>query len=118
MKKSQVWLNTLKKAAVPLMLSVVVFGMQQAAQAKTDTLIIQDGSSALTNEQARQQKQQWDQTQRLRSKQNLRAEKDFDKDDRATDTRDACDQSLNVNAYWEANTLRCLDRRTGRPVAP
>ncbi|MEA1120345.1 DUF1283 domain-containing protein, partial [Klebsiella pneumoniae] len=23
-----------------------------------------------------------------------------------------------VNAYWEPNTLRCLDRRTGRTVAP
>ncbi|MCK8306090.1 DUF1283 domain-containing protein, partial [Erwinia amylovora] len=22
------------------------------------------------------------------------------------------------NAYWEPNTLRCLDRRTGRPVTP
>lgn len=49
---------------------------------------------------------------------NTRVEKEFDKADRAFDTRDACEKSYNVNAYWEANTLRCLDRRTGRPVAP
>ncbi|EJB8217076.1 DUF1283 domain-containing protein, partial [Pseudomonas aeruginosa] len=24
----------------------------------------------------------------------------------------------NVNAYWEPNTLRCLDRRTGRAINP
>ena len=117
MKMSNVWLKTLSKAALPLGLAAVLLSVQQV-QAKTDTLVIQDGSSALTNEQARQQKQQWDETHRLRSKQNLRAEKDFDKDDRAIDMRDACDRSLNVNAYWEANTLRCLDRRTGRPVTP
>ncbi|WP_313159422.1 DUF1283 domain-containing protein, partial [Mixta calida] len=53
-----------------------------------------------------------------RKKVNSRVEKEFDKTDRAFDTRDACEQSYNVNAYWEANTLRCLDRRTGRPVTP
>ena len=52
------------------------------------------------------------------AKVNSRVEKEFDKTDRAFDTRDACEQSYNVNAYWEANTLRCLDRRTGRPVTP
>lgn len=118
MKMSKVWLKTLSRAALPLALFGALFSMQQSAQAKTDTLIIQNGSSALTDEQARQQKQVWDETHRLRSKQILRAEKDFDKGDRAIDTRDACDQSLNVNAYWESNTLRCLDRRTGRPVTP
>lgn len=116
--KTTIWLHPLRKAALPLVLFGALFSVQHAAQAKTDTLIIQDGSSSLTNEQARQQKEQWDETRRLRSKQNLRAEKDFDKGDRAIDTRDACDESLNVNAYWEANTLRCLDRRTGRPVTP
>ncbi|HBC5303592.1 TPA: DUF1283 domain-containing protein, partial [Escherichia coli] len=24
----------------------------------------------------------------------------------------------NINAYWEPNTLRCLDRRTGRVITP
>lgn len=54
----------------------------------------------------------------LRNKVNSRVEKEFDKADRAFDTRDKCEQSANLNAYWEPNTLRCLDRRTGRPVLP
>lgn len=107
-----------KKFIVSLVLSGTLFGTQQIAFAQTDTLVIQNGSNPLSNEQARQQKQQWDQTQRLRNKQNLRDEKDFDRNNRAIDSRDECEQSLNVNAYWEPNTLRCLDRRTGHPVAP
>ncbi|MDW8848260.1 DUF1283 family protein [Erwinia sp. MMLR14_017] len=112
------WQKNLSKAALPLVLLGALFSIQQSAQAKTDRLIIQDGDNALSNEQARQEKEQWDETHRLRSKVNTRVEKNFDKADRAIDTRDACDQSLNVNAYWEPNTLRCLDRRNGRPVAP
>jgi len=112
------WQKNLSKAALPLVLFGALFSIQQSAQAKTDRLIIQDGDNALSNEQARQDKEQWDETRRLRSKVNTRVEKNFDKADRAIDTRDACDQSLNVNAYWEPNTLRCLDRRNGRPVAP
>jgi hypothetical protein len=46
------------------------------------------------------------------------AEKEWDKADTAFDSRDKCEQSANINAYWEPNTLRCLDRRTGRTVAP
>ncbi|EXU76067.1 DUF1283 family protein [Erwinia mallotivora] len=111
-------MKTWQKVTLPLLLSVSLFSIVQGAQAQTDTLVIQNGSNPLSNEQARQQKQQWDQTQRLRSKENLRDEKNFDKNDRAIDNRDACDQSLNVNAYWESGTQRCLDRRTGRPVAP
>ena len=112
------WQKNLSRAALPLVLFSALFSIQQSAQAKTDRLIIQDGDNALSNEQARQDKEQWDETRRLRSKVNTRVEKNFDKADRAVDTRDACDESLNVNAYWEPNTLRCLDRRTGRPVAP
>ncbi|MCX8956053.1 DUF1283 family protein [Erwinia psidii] len=111
-------MKTWQKVVLPLMLFVAVPVFQQHVQAKTDTLIIQNGNPALSNEQARQQRQQWEQTQRLRSKENLRDEKNFDKSDRAIDNRDTCEQSLNVNAYWEPNTLRCLDRRTGHPVAP
>jgi len=112
------------------------------AVAKTDRLIIEDGNNAASNEAARQSKEQWNDTRNLRNKVNTRVEKEFDKADRAFDTRDACEksynvnaywepktdrafdtrdageQSYNVNAYWEANTLRCLDRRTGRPLAP
>ncbi|MBA2814384.1 DUF1283 family protein [Candidatus Pantoea persica] len=72
---------------------------------------------AASNEAARQSKEQWNDTRNLRNKVNTRVEKEFDKADRAFDTRDACEKSYNVNAYWEPNTLRCLDRRTGRPVA-
>lgn len=112
------WQKHLSKAALPLVLFGALFSVQHSAQAKTDRLIIQDGNNALSNEQARQEKEQWDETNRLRGKVNTRVEKNFDKEDRAVDVRDACDQSLNVNAYWEPNTLRCLDRRTGRAVTP
>lgn len=86
--------------------------------AATNRVIIEDGNSAASNEAARQSKEQWNDTRNLRNKVNTRVEKEFDKADRAFDTRDGCEKSYNVNAYWEPNTLRCLDRRTGRPVAP
>ena len=88
------------------------------ASANTDRLIIENGNSASSNEAARQSKEQWNDTKNLRNKVNSRVEKEFDKADKAFDTRDSCEKSYNVNAYWEPNTLRCLDRRTGRPVAP
>jgi uncharacterized membrane protein YfhO len=88
------------------------------ASAKTERLIIEDGSSASSNEAARQSKEQWNETKNLRNKVNNRVEKEFDKTDKAFDTRDSCEKSYNVNAYWESNTLRCLDRRNGRPVTP
>lgn len=88
------------------------------AVAKTDRVIIEDGNSAASNEAARQSQEQWNDTKNLRGKVNTRVEKEFDKADKAFDTRDSCEKSYNVNAYWEPNTLRCLDRRTGRPVAP
>ncbi|MCE0492130.1 DUF1283 family protein [Pantoea sp. Mb-10] len=86
--------------------------------AQTDRLIIENGNNATSNEAARQDKEQWNDTRMLRGKVNTRVEKEFDKADRAFDTRDACEASYNLNAYWEPNTLRCLDRRTGRPVTP
>ncbi|QGY29250.1 DUF1283 family protein [Pantoea cypripedii] len=88
------------------------------ASAQTDKLIIENGNSAASNEAARQSKEQWNDTRNLRDKVNTRVEKEFDKTDKAFDTRDSCEKSYNVNAYWEPNTLRCLDRRTGRVVAP
>ncbi len=42
----------------------------------------------------------------------------MDKADVAFDAQDNCQKSANVNAYWEPNTLRCLDRRTGRAINP
>lgn len=112
------WHTQLGKLALPLVLLGSLFSVQHAAQADTNRLIIQDGNNALSNEQARQDKEQWDNTRRLRNKVDTHVEKEFDKTDRAFDTRDACNESLNVNAYWENSTLRCLDRRTGRPVTP
>jgi len=108
----------LTRTALPLVMLAALFTVQHSAQARTDRLVIENGDTSLSKEQARQDKEQWDDTQRLRGKVNNRVEKEFDKADRAFDTRDGCEKSLNVNAYWEPNTLRCLDRRTGRPVAP
>ncbi|MEJ4044048.1 DUF1283 family protein [Erwinia sp. SLM-02] len=108
----------LTRTTLPLLLLAALFSVQHTAQARTDRLVIENGDNSLSKEQARQEKEQWDATHRLRGKVNNRVEKEFDKVDRAFDTRDGCEKSLNVNAYWEPNTLRCLDRRTGRPVAP
>ena len=60
----------------------------------------------------------WNDTRNLRQKVNKRTEKEWDKADAAFDNRDKCEQSANINAYWEPNTLRCLDRRTGRVIIP
>jgi hypothetical protein len=112
---------TMKKLFSALLATVVTSSLLMAApiaSAKTDRLIIEDGSSASSNEAARQSKEQWNDTKNLRNKVNTRVEKEFDKTDKAFDTRDSCEKSYNVNAYWEPNTLRCLDRRTGRPLAP
>ena len=108
----------LTRTTLPLVLLAALFSVQHSAMARTDRLVIENGDNSLSKEQARQEKEQWDDTHRLRGKVNNRVEKEFDKVDRAFDTRDGCEKSLNVNAYWEPNTLRCLDRRTGRPVTP
>ncbi|WP_036768002.1 DUF1283 family protein [Photorhabdus australis] len=76
------------------------------------------GDSVLDKEAARQSKEQWDETKNLRNKVNKRAEKEFDKLDKAIDNRDACMKSTNINAYWEPNTERCLDSNTGMPIRP
>lgn len=106
------------KKFIPLLLVTLLSATAYSAGATTNRLIIEDGSSAASKEAARQDKEQWNDTRMLRNKVNTRVEKEFDKADRAFDTRDKCEQSLNLNAYWEPNTLRCLDRRSGRPVAP
>ncbi|EPR8183640.1 DUF1283 family protein [Enterobacter hormaechei] len=88
------------------------------ASAETSKLIIESGDSAQSRQNAAMDKEQWNDTRSLRQKVNKRVEKEWDKEDVAFDARDKCQQSANVNAYWEPNTLRCLDRRTGRTVAP
>ena len=107
---------------LPVILSAVLGGGFLAtvteSLAATQHIVIDNGNNAMTKEEARQSQQQWDDTQALRHKINQRAEKEFNKADKAFDTRDKCEKSENLNAYWEPNTLRCLDRRTGRPVTP
>ncbi|MXF08082.1 DUF1283 family protein [Escherichia coli] len=88
------------------------------AQAETSKLVIESGDNALSRQQAAMQKEQWNDTRHLRQKINKRTEKEWDKIDAAFDKRDRCEQSSNLNAYWEPNTMRCLDRRTGRVITP
>lgn len=108
---------------LPVILSSIILGgglpgAAVVSQAATQHVVIDSGDNALTKEQARQSQQQWDDTRNLRNRINQRADKEFSKIDKAYDTRDKCEQSANLNAYWEPKTLRCLDRRTGRPVTP
>lgn len=79
---------------------------------------IESGDSAQSRQHAAMEKEQWNDTRNLRQKVNKRTEKEWDKADAAFDNRDKCEQSANINAYWEPNTLRCLDRRTGRVITP
>lgn len=99
-----------------LTLGAVVY--TASATAETNRLVIESGDNAQSRQHAAMEKEQWDSTRSLRTKVNKRVEKEWDKDDVAFDARDKCQQSANVNAYWESNTLRCLDRRTGRVTNP
>ncbi|QMI05137.1 DUF1283 family protein [Citrobacter sp. RHB25-C09] len=99
-----------------LLLGAVVY--TASAQAETSRLVIESGDSAQSRQHAAMEKEQWDDTRSLRKKVNTRTEKEWDKADAAFDNRDNCEKSSNLNAYWEPNTLRCLDRRTGRVIAP
>ncbi len=90
----------------------------ECTQGSTCVSVNNDGHDPMSTEQARQSKQQWDDNKKLRHKKNTRAEKDFDKQTNAIDSRDNCTKSTNVNAYWEPNSERCLDRRTGQLVRP
>ncbi|MEA9391158.1 DUF1283 family protein [Acerihabitans sp. TG2] len=86
------------------------------AAGNTQRVIVESGDSAQSKEEARQSQEQWNATHDLRGKVINRVEKDFDKYDKSVDWQDRCASSENVNAYWEPNTARCLDRRTGRPL--
>lgn len=106
----------MKTISYQRLLGALLLAFSAAAGAATQHVIIDSGDNALSRESARESQQQWDATHNLRSKINQRAEKDFDKYDAAVDQQDRCASSENVNAYWEPNTARCLDRRTGRVV--
>ena len=107
-----------KRLCLTAMLTLGAVMITPGALAETSKLIIESGDSAQSRQQAAMEKEQWNDTRSLRNKVNKRVEKEWDKDDAAFDARDKCQQSANLNAYWENSTLRCLDRRTGRVVAP
>nr|WP_318381795.1 DUF1283 family protein [uncultured Enterobacter sp.] len=107
-----------KRLCLTALLALSAVAYTATATAETSKLIIESGDSAQSRQQASMEKEQWNDTRSLRNKVNKRVEKEWDKDDVAFDARDKCQQSANVNAYWENNTLRCLDRRTGRVANP
>ncbi|MEX3019801.1 DUF1283 family protein [Kluyvera sp. STS39-E] len=107
-----------KRLCLTAMLALGAIVYTASASAETNKLVIESGDSAQSRQNAAMDKEQWNDTRQLRQKVNKRAEKEWDKADVAFDARDKCQQSPNVNAYWEPNTLRCLDRSTGRSINP
>ncbi|HHR5877746.1 TPA: DUF1283 family protein [Providencia alcalifaciens] len=102
---------------LPLMWVNAAQAANTSCAAGSTCVSVGNGSNdPLNKEQARQDKEQWDETKMLRSKVNRRTEKEFDKIDAAFDAKDKCEKSLNLNAYWESNTQRCLDVNSGRPI--
>ncbi|MCA6998888.1 DUF1283 family protein [Dickeya solani] len=104
--------------------SLLSLSLWQSAQA-AQHIIIDNGNSALSKEAARQSSEDWNETRTLRNKLNKhlekrvdKADRDFDKADMAEALEDKCKASSNFNAYWEPNSSRCLDRRSGRQVTP
>lgn len=107
-----------KRLCLTVMFALGAIVYTATASAATNKLIIESGDSAQSRQEAAMDKEQWNDTRQLRQKVNKRAEKEWDKADVAFDARDKCQQSPNINAYWEPNTLRCLDRSTGRTIKP
>ncbi len=115
------FMTQMTRRLLPVALLVMAASWQVSAQAATNcaggTCVFSgSGNDAISNEDARQSKEQWNDTQELRHSINQRATKSFNKFDQAIDLRDKCQASQNLNAYWEPNTERCLDRRTGRQL--
>jgi hypothetical protein len=115
------FMTRMTRRLLPVALLVMAASWQVSAQAATNcaggTCVFSgSGNDAMNNENARQSKEQWNDTQQLRHAINQRATKSFNKFDQAVDLRDKCQASQNLNAYWEPNTERCLDRRTGRQL--
>ncbi|XTZ36619.1 DUF1283 family protein [Salmonella enterica] len=105
-----------KRLCLTAMLTLGAIVYTSSAMAETNRLIIESGDTAQSRQHAAMEKEQWNDTRSLRHKINTRTEKEWDKADVAFDAKDNCQKSANINAYWEPNTLRCLDRRTGRQV--
>ena len=104
--------------ALLMLLTAGTFSLAIPVQAETHRFVIQHGDGQLERQQAAMEKEEWDDTRSLRHKINARTEHNWDKDVAASDNQDRCEQSDNFNLYWESKTNRCLDRRTGRAVAP
>lgn len=98
--------------------TLIMILLTNFAHAEPQKLIIESGDSAQSRQRAEMERDQWRDTRTLRQKQNDRDEKEWHKRDAAIDNRYACETSENIQLYWESNTRRCLDRRTGRPAAP
>ena len=102
----------LLRGMLPVAMLAVMGAWQAPALAATctqgSTCVTVDGkgSGAMSTEEARQSKEQWNDTKTLRHKVNTRVEKEFDKADRAADDEDRCNDSNNVNAYWEPDTRK------------
>ncbi|EKF0033835.1 DUF1283 family protein [Escherichia coli] len=107
-----------KRIGLLAILLSCALALSTTVHAETNKLVIESGGSAQSRQHAAMEKEQWNDTRNLRQKVNKRTEKEWDKADAAFDNRDKCEQSANINAYWEPNTLRCLDRRTGRVITP
>ena len=106
-----------KKLLVTIfLLTTMVF--INSAHADTQKLIIESGDNAQSRQRAQMEKDQWRDNSNLRKKMNQRAEKEWDKKDTAIDEGEACKISDNTYAYWEPETRRCLDLRTGRAIMP
>ncbi|ANI83155.1 MULTISPECIES: DUF1283 family protein [Kosakonia] len=105
-----------KRLCLTAMLTLGAIVYTTSAMAETNRLIIESGDNAQTRQSAAMEKEQWNDTRTLRHKVNKRVEKEWDKADVAFDAQDNCQKSSNFNAYWEPNTQRCLDRRTGRQI--
>lgn len=107
-----------KRIGLLAILLSCALALSTTVHAETNKLVIESGDNAQSRQHAAMEKEQWNDTRNLRQKVNKRTEKEWDKADAAFDNRDKCEQSANINAYWEPNTLRCLDRRTGRVITP
>jgi len=105
-----------KRLCLTAMLTLGAIVYTTSALAETNRLVIESGDNAQSRQSAAMEKEQWNDTRSLRNKVNKRVEKEWDKTDVAFDAQDKCQKSSNLNAYWEPNTLRCLDRRTGQQI--
>lgn len=105
-----------KRLCLTAMLTLAAAVYTSSAFAETSKLVIESGDSAQSRQQAAMEKEQWNDTRQLRQKVNKRAEKEWDKADTAFDSRDKCEQSANINAYWEPNCCAALTAVLAAPL--